>query len=128
MNGRIKEVRKTLGLSQEEFGRRLGVTRGAVTNIEFNKVEPKPLFVELLCREFDVNETWLRTGDGPMFIEKSRDEELADFFGRVLSEESDLRRRLLAVMSRLDVEEWEMLARMACKLAAEIEAEKDPGQ
>ena len=128
MNGRIKEVRKTLGLSQEEFGRRLGVTRGAVTNIEFNKVEPKPLFVELLCREFDVNETWLRTGDGPMFVEKSRDEELADFFGRVLSEESDLRRRLLAVMSRLDVEEWEMLARMACKLAAEFEAEKDPGQ
>lgn len=67
MNERIKEVRKALGLSQEEFGRRLGVTRGAVTNIELNKVEPKQLFVELLCREFNVSYEWLSTGRGDMF-------------------------------------------------------------
>lgn len=128
MNGRIKEVRKALGLSQEEFGRRLGVTRGAVTNIEFNKVEPKPLFVELICREFDVNEEWLRTGEGEMFVEKTRDEELAQFFGEVLSEEPDLRRRLLSAMSRLDIEQWAMLADVARRLVAELDAEKDPGQ
>lgn len=67
MNARIKEVRKSLGLSQEEFGRRLGVTRGAITNIEFNKVEPKPFFIELLCREFHVSYDWLITGEGEMF-------------------------------------------------------------
>ena len=48
MNERIKKLRKELGLSQDEFGRRLGVTRGAITNIELNKVEPKPLFVDLI--------------------------------------------------------------------------------
>ena len=61
MNERIKAVRLALGISQEEFGKRLGVTRGAITNIELNKVEPKPLFVDLICREFNVNEDWLKT-------------------------------------------------------------------
>ena len=104
MNERIKEVRKARGLSQDEFGRRLGVTRGAVTNIELNKVEPKPLFVDLICREFDVNEEWLRTGKGEMFLPKSRGQEIgeivkaaaqhdpetaAKFFSSLLEEMSD---------------------------------------
>lgn len=67
MNERIKQLRKALGLSQDEFGRRLGVTRGAITNIELNKTEPKPLFVGLLCREFNASYEWLTTGDGEMF-------------------------------------------------------------
>ena len=67
MNERIKEIRKSLNLSQDEFGRRLGVTRGAITNIELNKTEPKELFLELICKVFDVNEHWLRTGKGEMF-------------------------------------------------------------
>lgn len=127
MNERIKEVRKARGLSQDEFGRRLGVTRGAVTNIELNKVEPKPLFVDLICREFDVNEEWLRTGAGPMFVEKSRDEELAEFFGKVLAGDPDFRRRLLSAMSRLTEEQWAMLEEVAQRLASDIEAQKDPG-
>lgn len=128
-NERIALLRKNKGMTQEEFGAAIGgLSRNYIWMIEKGDRSPSDRTIADICREFDVNETWLRTGDGPMFVEKSRDEELADFFGRVLSEESDLRRRLLAVMSRLDVEEWEMLARMACKLAAELEAEKDPGQ
>lgn len=127
MNERIKEVRKARGLSQDEFGRRLGVTRGAVTNIELNKVEPKPLFVDLICREFDVNEGWLRTGAGSMFVEKSRDEELAELFGKVLAGDPDFRRRLLSAMSRLTEEQWAMLGEVAQRLASDIEAQKDPG-
>ena len=128
MNERIKEVRKARGLSQDEFGRRLGVTRGAVTNIELNKVEPKPLFVDLICREFDVNEEWLRTGAGPMFRERTRDEDLAEFFGKVLAGNPDFRRRLLPAMSRLTEEQWAMLEEAAQRLASDIEAQKDPGQ
>lgn len=127
MNERIKEVRKARGLSQDEFGRRLGVTRGAVTNIELNKVEPKPLFVDLICREFDVNEEWLRTEAGPMFVEKSRDEELAELFGKVLARDPDFQRRLLSAMPRLTEEQWAMLEEVAQRLASDIEAQKDPG-
>ena len=82
MNDRIKQLRLTLGLSQEEFGNRLGMGRGAITNIELKKVEPKPLLVSLICREFRVSETWLRTGEGEMFLPVDADEELA----RVLTE------------------------------------------
>ena len=69
INERIKKTRKQLKLSQDEFGKRLGVSRGVITNIEFNKTEPKSLFIDLLCREFNVNENWLRTGEGKMFVQ-----------------------------------------------------------
>lgn len=124
MNERIKKLRQALGLSQDEFGRRLGVTRGAVTNIELNKVEPKPLFVDLICREFGANEEWLRTGEGDMFVQLSRDEELSAFFGDLLAGEPDFKRRLIAVLSRLDESEWELLEKMADNLMEEMKKEK----
>lgn len=119
MNDRIKELRKALGLSQDEFGRRLGVTRGAVTNIELNKVEPKPLFVDLICREFNVNELWLREGIGEMFQERTRSEELAAFFGDVQAE-GGFKEAFLTVLARLGPEEWALIDRKAKELAEEI--------
>lgn len=79
MNERIKEIRKSLNLSQDEFGRRLGVTRGAITNIELNKTEPKELFLELICKVFDVNEHWLRTGEGEMFRQLTEQQQLMKY-------------------------------------------------
>lgn len=127
MNERIKKLRQQLGLSQDEFGRRLGVTRGAVTNIELNKVEPKPLFVDLICREFNVNEEWLRTGEGEMFKPKSRNEELFEFVTNAIGEPTGIQAQLLTVMAQLSIEQWELLDDMAHKLAREVEKEKaDP--
>lgn len=124
MNERIKAVRLALGISQEEFGKRLGVTRGAITNIELNKVEPKPLFVDLICREFNVNEDWLKNGAEPMFLQRSRNEELSAFFGGLLNGEPDFKHRLISVMSRLSVDQWQMLADMANMLVEEMQKEK----
>ena len=124
MNERIKAVRLALGISQEEFGKRLGVTRGAITNIELNKVEPKPLFVDLICREFNVNEDWLKNGAEPMFLQRSRNEELSAFFGDLLNGEPDFKHRLISVMSRLSVDKWQMLADMANMLVEEMQKEK----
>lgn len=120
LGSRIKDVRKALDLSQDEFGRRLGVTRGAITNLEFNKTEPKPLFIDLLCRQFNINEDWLRTGQGNMFIKLSRDEEIASFKGDVMKGEPDFRRRLIGVLSRLNVEEWELLEKVALDFVEEM--------
>ena len=64
---RIKKLRKTQKLSQPAFGERLGVSRDVINNIEQGRVEPKELFIKVLCSEFDVNEKWLRNGDGEMF-------------------------------------------------------------
>lgn len=120
MHERIKQIRKSLNLTQEEFGKRIGYTRGAVTNIELQKVEPKPLMLDLICREFNVNEQWLRTGEGEMFVQHSRDEEIARFFGEVLKDErDDFRRRLIHALSKLTADEWAMIERRARELLAE---------
>ncbi len=68
MNSRVKAVRKSLHLSQEDFGKQLGVGRGVIVNIELNRAEIKPLFIEHLCDVFNVSEDWLQTGDGEMFV------------------------------------------------------------
>lgn len=117
MNERIKELRLKLGLSQDEFGRRLGVTRGAITNIELNKVEPKPLFIDLMCREFNVSETWLRTGDGEMFVSRSRSDAIAQEVNRFMADHPDsFRERLISLLIRLDEKQWEILEQYARQL------------
>ena len=127
MNERIKELRLKLGLSQDEFGRRLGVTRGAITNIELNKVEPKPLFIDLMCREFHVNESWLRTGEGEMFQPKSRNDELLDYARRIAEgDPGSIQAQLLTVMTRLTDAQWEVLAQVAAQFLAE--AQSQPSQ
>lgn len=117
MNSRVKAVRLALGLSQDEFGKKLGLTRGAITNIELNKVDVKPNFADLLCSVFNVNGLWLRTGEGEMFLELSRADEIAAYVGRVLKDESAFyQQKLLLFLSRLSPE---MLAELE-KVADEI--------
>ena len=67
MNERIKELRKTLSLTMEELGEKLGVTRSAISNIESGKRGITEQMVLAICREFEVNENWLRNGAGEMF-------------------------------------------------------------
>lgn len=67
MNERIKELRKELGLSGEKFGNKIGLTRMAISNLENNKYNLTEQTIISICREFNVNEDWLRTGNGNMF-------------------------------------------------------------
>lgn len=68
MNERIRELRKKLGLSGEKFGEKLGVTRVAISNIENGNRNVTDQMFKGICREFNVNPDWLRTGDGEMFV------------------------------------------------------------
>lgn len=67
MNERIKELRKALGLTLEEFGSRIGMGKSSVSKIEKGLNGTTDQTIRSICREFNVNETWLRTGDGDMF-------------------------------------------------------------
>lgn len=67
MNERVKKLRKTLGLSGEKFGERLGLKRNSISQIETGKNAPTEQTILSICREFNVNEEWLRTGEGDMF-------------------------------------------------------------
>lgn len=74
MKDRIKKVRRELDLTQQEFADRLGVKRGTVANYEVGRNEPVDSIISLICREFHVNENWLRYGDGEMFSSDPEDE------------------------------------------------------
>lgn len=73
MEARLKAVRKAVGLTQQEFADRLGIKRGAVANYEIGRNDPIDAVISLICREFNVNETWLRTGEGEMFAKAPTD-------------------------------------------------------
>ena len=70
---RIKELRKKFNLTQQEFCERIGVKRNTIAKYETERGEPIDAVISLICREFDVNEQWLRTGDGDMFAAKPFD-------------------------------------------------------
>lgn len=66
ISDRIRSVRKKTELTQQEFGKHLGVSRDVISNLEYGRVEPKEPFVTLLCNTFEINKEWLLTGNGEM--------------------------------------------------------------
>ena len=118
VNERIKKLRKSLGLTQQEFSDRIKVKRNTVATYEMGRSMPSDAAISLICREFNVNETWLRTGDGEMFKPVNRDQEIADFMADILKGEPDFRTKLISVMARLSADEWAMLEKRARELAA----------
>ena len=119
MHERIEALIKALGMNQTQVAERLNLSRSYVSHMCSGLKVPSDRTISDICREFDVNETWLRTGEGEMFIEKSREEEIAAFVGNILKGEPDFRRRLVSVLARLSVEEWQMLEQMAKQLNEE---------
>lgn len=67
MSERIKRIRKMLDLTQQEFADRIGIKRNTIANYESGRNEPVDSVISLICREYGVNEIWLRTGEGEMF-------------------------------------------------------------
>lgn len=78
MHDRIKAVRMALGLTQDEFADGLGLTRGAITNIERHITEPKEKLINLICNVYHVNREYIVDGTGEMFPSKSLGEEISD--------------------------------------------------
>lgn len=125
MDTRIKELRKSLKLSQTDFGKQLGVSRDVINNIENKRVAPTEPIIKLLVSEFNVNRTWLETGEGNMFNDLSRDEEIAGYIGSVLADEDDsFQKRLISALSKMTVEEWEVLEKLVTRLAENEENKK----
>lgn len=124
MNKRIAQIRKEAGLNQQAFADKIGLTKNFVSLVETGNRAPSDRTISDICREFSVNESWLRTGEGEMFKPVNRDTEIAAFMGDVMrGEDGDFRRRLVAVLAKLDTAEWELLEKMAQKLAAESKKE-----
>lgn len=117
MNERIKEIRKRLGLTQQEFADVLKITRSAVCKMESGENAPSAQTLSIICREFDVNENWLRTGEGEMFIEKTKDEQIAEMLADIkLAGEESFQHRLAAAFSAFNADDWKEIERLYNKL------------
>lgn len=121
LNHRISQVIDTIGLKKTAFAEKLNVSQAFVSQMCSGVKQPSDRTIADICRTFDVNEEWLRTGEGDMFIQKTRDEQLSAFFGDVLSGQPDFRRRFISVLSRLNEVEWKLLEDMAEKLVDEMQ-------
>lgn len=110
MNERIKKLRKELDLTQQEFADKLSIKRNTVATYETGKSNPSDAAVVLICKTFNVNETWLRTGEGEMFVQRAEEDELAAAVERLVTGESaEFKRRLVSVLSTLKDEHWLLL-------------------
>lgn len=110
ISARIIEVRKALKLSQTEFGNSIGVSRDVIGNIELFRVDPKPLLLDQICKEYKVDRDWLETGEGEMFMPQTKDDVITEFFTNVLSEEDEsFRRRFVEMLAGLDDAGWVFL-------------------
>lgn len=113
MNERIQKLIDSLNIKKAEFAKRLNLSQPFVSELCSGIKSPSDRTIADICREFNVSERWLRTGEGEMFVRMSRDEEIASFMGDVLAGESDnFRRRFLSMLSRLNEGQWELLEQM----------------
>lgn len=121
---RVRELRKSKGMTLEEFGKVLGVQKSAVSKIERGDRGLTEQMLISICREFDVREEWLREGKGDMFLPLSRDEEIERFIGDALKDEPDtFKKRLISALARLNEEDWNRLE----EVLAEIVGAKKEG-
>lgn len=106
MEERLKTLRKELSLTQQAFSDRLGIQRSTYSKYELGTNIPTDAVINLICDRFHVNETWLRTGEGDMFVEISRDDELQRLIDASMNDEAgEIKRRIAAAVMRLSPEQ-----------------------
>ena len=128
VNSRIKDIRKALNLSQTEFGERLHVSRSVINNLErsANATEPNSLFLDNVAVTFDVNRVWLETGEGEMFVQKSRDDEISIWAASLQDVPDSFKYKFAHALSKLNDRDWEVIEKVV-QLLYDEETKKDEG-
>ena len=131
ISDRIKVLRKELNMSRRIFGEKLGVSESVIVNIEYDRLRRKekkePLYM-LICEKFNVNEDWLRTGEGEMFEQIPEKDEVADIVSDLLEEENPLYDLILETMrtyKKLDYNSQKVICEFTKKLRKNLERKKE---
>jgi transcriptional regulator with XRE-family HTH domain len=110
---RVKEIRKALGLTLDQFGEKIGIKKSALSKIENGLNSLSDTLSISICREFNVSPEYLSGESDQMFLQMSKSDQLAAFFGDVLrDEEDDFRRRFISMLSQLSTEDWKLLEKV----------------
>ena len=119
MHERIARVIDITGLKKFEFAKRLGISAPFVSELCTGVKKPSDRTIADICREFNISETWLRTGEGEMFVELPRNDALAAQIQCFLQGGTDsFRERLISLLLRLTPEQWDVLERYLLELIA----------
>jgi len=119
LHTRIAQVISDLGLKKVAFAKKLGLSQPFVSELCSGKSKPSDRTISDICREFGVDELWLRYGDGDMFVQKHPNEEIEGFMMDVLRGDDGFKRRFARMVARLTEEEWEILERKMRELMEE---------
>lgn len=124
MQERIRALRKQLGLNQTEFGAKIGVKQTTIAGYERGSSTPLDAVVSAICREFGVSESWLRTGEGVMFVARSPDEEIAAYVAKTLRGDNDFKKAVLSLLLSRTDEELAVIERAYHELAEYLKQRK----
>lgn len=109
-NERLKKLRKTLDLTQQEFADKIGIKRNTMAQYEIGRNEPIDAVIISICREFNVSENWLRTGEGEMF--NSSDDEYIAMIDRIMAGENEFAKNIFKTFAMFDEADWNALNKM----------------
>ncbi len=123
-NERIREIRKSLNMTLEKFGEKVGVTRASMSNVENGNRSVTEQMRKSICREFNVDYIWLTTGEGEMFIDS--DDMLYEKFDRIMAGENDLHKKLLKwCITSFDDDDLHILEKMIDSFIKEFSKKTD---
>jgi transcriptional regulator with XRE-family HTH domain len=112
MKERLKEIRKSNpnGKTQETFANYLGISKENIASYESGRRNPSDSFIKLVCEKCNVNEDWLRTGNGEMFMPETKDEQISKMLADVMkSEDGNFKKKLISALAQLDKDGWDKL-------------------
>ena len=126
MKDRLKELRKALNLTQQKFADKLGVKQNTIAQYEMGRNDPSDAVIISICREFGVSESWLRNGEGEMFIPMTLDEEIASFIGGVQADiEPTFQKRFISALAKLSPDDWNVIERFIKNMIDEREKKEE---
>lgn len=118
INERFRILREQLKMSQEEFGNKMSMTRSGLSNIENGVRRVSDRHILLVVTQFGVNETWLRTGEGEMFVHVDPDEELAYLLGALAADGDAFKTKFITAMAKLDDEQWALVEKFVSEMCS----------
>ena len=124
-NQRIKELRRALDLTQDEFGGRIGITKSSISTMESGRSNPSEQTLRSMCREFGASYLWLTTGEGPMFENGNDDAALHVMVDRIMASENERVKQVFKNLGDFTEDDWRQVNDVLDKLLAGIRPWED---
>lgn len=116
---RLKRVRKEKKYTQQKLADAIGVKQNTIATYEIGRNTPIDAVVTAICKELGCNEVWLRTGEGEPFQEETRQEQIMRFAAQTVNGSDEFKKAFVAMLAKLDADDWQALAKLFSKLSDE---------